>query len=352
MIHRGEMLRKLALNAARLSGLTSLASRLTAGAGAILMLHRVTAAPPKRYGFNRHLAVHPDFLDAVLADMKRSGFVFVDMDEVVERLKGGCTRERFATITLDDGYRDNLLEALPVFERHGTPFTIYVAPALIEGTIDLWWDVLEDVVASRERIWLATSKGRMAFDCSTPAAKLRANGAIQAYLTTELPEEQRSAALRELARSTGVDYRAPGRETLMNWDEIRRISDHPLGSIGAHTMSHHNLRRLGEDAVAAEMRDGARVLELETGLKPRHFAYPYGYEAAVGPREVRIAAEVGFDTAVTTRHGVLRPDHARHLHALPRISINGRYQQVNHVRTMLAGVTTPLANRGRTVVTV
>ena len=192
----------------------------------------------------------------------------------------------------------------------------------------------------------------MAFDCATPAEKFRANEAIHAYLTTELPEEQRGHALRELARSTGIDARAPGRDTLMNWDEIRRLADHPLATIGAHTQNHLNLRRLADEAVAAEMRDGARVLEIETGRRPRHFAYPYGYESAVGPREVRIAAEAGFDSAVTTRHGVLRAGHAHHLHALPRISINGRYQHVSHVRTMLAGVTTPLANRGRTVVTV
>ena len=57
-------------------------------------------------------------------------------------------------------------------------------------------------------------------------------------------------------------------------------------------------------------------------------------------------------SAVTTRHGVLRAEHADHLHALPRISVNGRYQRVAHIRTMLSGVTTPLANRGKMVVTV
>jgi len=72
----------------------------------------------------------------------------------------------------------------------------------------------------------------------------------------------------------------------------------------------------------------------------------------VGEREVKLAAEAGFASAVTTRHGVLSPGHARHLHALPRISLNGRYQNVAHVRTMLSGITTPIANAGRRVVTV
>jgi len=41
-----------------------------------------------------------------------------------------------------------------------------------------------------------------------------------------------------------------------------------------------------------------------------------------------------------------------HLLALPRISVNGRYQRVAHIRTMLSGVTTPLANAGKMLVTV
>ena len=55
---------------------------------------------------------------------------------------------------------------------------------------------------------------------------------------------------------------------------------------------------------------------------------------------------------MTTRHGVLRAEHANHLHALPRISVNGRYQRVAHIRTMLSGITTPLANAGKMLVTV
>ncbi len=352
MIDRGELIRKLALNVVRFSGLGAVASRFTLGCGAILMLHRVTDDPPMPFGFNRHLAITPQFLDAVLCETRALGFRFVTMCEAIDRLASGATGERFITITADDGYRDNLTAALPTLEKHGAPITIYVAPNLIEGKVDLWWDVLEDIVTRRDMIYLDTPRGRLSIESATPGDKFRANTVIHNYLTTEVPEHAQRKVIRELAASAGVDPARPGRETLMTWDELRRCAAHPLVTIGAHTMNHFNLARLTDEQVAQEMTDSARVLNVELGVNARHFAFPYGYASAVGPREVEIARQAGFATAVTTRHGVLYPEHASHPHALPRISINGRYQQVSHVRTMVRGLTTAMSNRGKALVTV
>ena len=349
MLDTGEVVRKLVLNAARFTGLAPLLRPSLGGIGAILMLHRVTTAPVKPLGINRHLIITPDFLDAAIGEMKRLGYKVVTMDEAVERLKVGRKLPRFATITADDAYRDNLVEALPVLERHEAPITIYVSPGLTNRTSDLWWDVLEDIVTARQEVYLTTPDGRIAVDCTTPARKVAANRQIHDYLTIDLAEDRQRDLLRDVARLAGIDFEAPARETLMDWDEIRTIAAHPLVTIGAHTVNHYNLRRLSDDKAWYEIVDATRIIEVETGLKPRHLAYPYGYESAVGEREVRLAEAAGYATAVTTRHGVLYAGHAKHLHALPRISVNGRYQSVAHLRTMLSGVTTPLANSGRLV---
>jgi peptidoglycan/xylan/chitin deacetylase (PgdA/CDA1 family) len=352
MIDGGEAIRKLALNVARFTRLAPLARSLVGGVGAILMLHRVTANPEKPLGVNRHLNIAPDFLDAVLSDMKARGYEFVTLDEAIERLRKGGNTGQFATITADDAYRDNFTEALPVLETHRAPLTIYVAPALISGDADLWWDVVDEIVGKGEPISLETRRGREIIDCSTPAKRFAANARLHEHLTADVHEEDQREVLHVLARSSGVDPDAPRRKTLMDWDEIRRIAAHPLVTIGAHTVHHYNLMRLDEETARRELTEAMQMLEAEIGQKPKHMAYPYGYASAVGAREVALAREAGYASAVTTRHGVLRAEHASHLHALPRISVNGRYQRVAHIRTMLSGVTTPLANAGRMVVTV
>ncbi|TJV40032.1 MAG: polysaccharide deacetylase, partial [Mesorhizobium sp.] len=335
----------------RYTGLAPLAKPFVGGIGAILMLHRVTATPEKPDGVNRHLNIAPEFLDAVIADMKAHGYAFVTLEEAIERIKAGGKGGQFAAITADDAYRDNMTEAVPVLEKHGAPITIYVAPGLINGAADLWWEVVEDIVSARNRLVLTTPNGPVTIDCSTPGKKIQAFARLHDYLTLKVREEDQRAVLRQLARSNDIELGAR-QGMLMNWDELRAMAGHPLVTIGAHTVNHRNLKRLSEADARHEV-DGVRgILQAELGEAPRHFAYPYGYASAVGDREVGFARDAGYVSAVTTRHGVLRAEHAGFLHALPRISVNGRYQSVAHIRTMLSGVTTPLANAGKMVVTI
>lgn len=347
MLDAREEMRRLVMNCARYSGLSALAAGITGSPGAILMLHRVNDVVPPG-SFNGHLSVTPAFLDAVLADLKRAGVAIVPMDEAVEQVRSGRPgRGRFAALTFDDAYLDNLTDAFPVLEAHEAPATIYVAPGLTSGAVKPWWEVVEMAVSGNAVVALPTEAGSLTLDCSTPPARRAAFERLSRHFTQEIAEEDQQAALAPLLDLPSVKVD----KLFMDWDALRGLARHPLVTLGAHSVHHYNLRRLDADAALGEMVASAATVEAETGLRPRHFAYPYGYEAAVGPREVRLALEAGFASAVTTRHGVLTAGHRAHPHALPRLSLNGRYQKTGHVRTMLSGVTTLLNNRGRLTVT-
>ncbi len=135
----------------------------------------------------------------------------------------------------------------------------------------------------------------------------------------------------------------------MGWSEIAAGAADPLVTIGAHTVSHPILTTLSETQARAEMADSAAAIAARLGRRPEHFAYPVGQPDAAGPREFALARAVGFKTAVTTRPGVLFPDHAEHLTALPRISVNGEFQRLRYLDVLLSGAPTALKNRFRRV---
>ncbi len=339
------------LEALYFSGSQALAGHWLAGRGAILMLHHVRKQKSPSFSPNAHLAIDPSFLDNLLARLKDRGAEIVSLEKAVERLQRPAEpgEGRFVAITLDDGYRDNLTEAVPVFRKHKAPFTIFVAPGLIDGEACLWWEDLEAVIASRSHIVMHSPKRGVSFDLSTAALKRRAFAELLAFFTNEVSEEEQRRMVAELAWQAGIDCKSHLSEQMMDWAEIAALSSDPLCTIGAHTIHHYAVARLAPEAAAFEMSQSAQTIEMETGTKPRHFAYPYGYAAAAGPRDFAIARECGFSSALTTRHGVLYDEHAAHLHALPRISINGNFQKLRYVETLLSGTTTWMANKGAAI---
>lgn len=287
--------------------------------GFVVTLHHVRPAPADT-GFrpNAHLEVTPAFLGAFLEHFSARGWSFVSLDELL----AGEGRRRIA-VTLDDGYRDNADYALPVFRRHRAPFTVFVSPGLTEATAELWWEALERLIAENAELRLE-GDGPGLHDAATPAAKRRLFSAWLAWLTTTVDEARQRAVVRMLAAKYRLDLTELARSQVMGWDEIRALRNEPLATIGAHTMTHPALARLSSDAALAEMRMSAERIEAETGERPRAIAFPYGYPAAAGAREARLAAEAGFSASFTTQPGYVR---AGARHGLPRISLNGLYQE-------------------------
>ena len=120
-------------------------------------------------------------------------------------------------------------------------------------------------------------------------------------------------------------------------------------TIGAHTLTHPMLAKHDADVARREIAGSKQRLEAELGIPIRHFAYPVGDPGSAGPRDFALVAEAGFESAVTTRPGHLFPEHAAHLHALPRVSLNGLHQNEAALRALLSGLPFWLRSRGRKI---
>jgi peptidoglycan/xylan/chitin deacetylase (PgdA/CDA1 family) len=327
---------KPVLSALHYSGVGALFASITRGGGAILMLHQVNPEPVKTFEPNHILRVTPEFLETTIRQCLEAGFEFVTLDEVRARLLAPVPGRRCLAVTLDDAYRDNLTYAAPIFRRYGVPYTIYAPIDYIDGKGELWWLALEEIIRRRPNIDITVSGRRFALTLSTAQNKSLAFRRIYWHLRN-MQEDDARAIVRTLAVECGLDMAAQCASLIMNWDELRQIAADPLATIGAHTLSHRALIGLPSDEARREMHVSIKRIEQELGCPCRHFSYPYGDSCAAGAREFEIAKDLGLTTAVTTSKGLLRPEHATALMSLPRLSLNGDYQQQRYVKVLLDG---------------
>ncbi|MCB1547617.1 MAG: polysaccharide deacetylase family protein [Hyphomicrobiaceae bacterium] len=327
-----------AMHGIHMLGIHKVLARRWGGRGIILMLHRVQPAPAVRTAFapNAHLSITPDFLATTIGHIRQSGFDIVSLDEAIERLRGG-SRRKFAVLTLDDGYRDNLEHAYGVFRALDAPFTIYVPSSWPSGGGELWWRVLEDVIAANDEIEPGVSGLPDVVETVTGSQKLRLFVQINKRLNT-MSETSQRMVVRDLAARYGVDLADLCRAEIMSWDELRQLSRDKLATIGAHTISHPQLTKLSDAALDAELLHARLEIERQLGLPCRHLAYPYGDSRSVGKREHEAARRAGFRSAVTTTNSPIYERHGDCLFSLPRVAIDGDRQTLWALDVQASGV--------------
>jgi peptidoglycan/xylan/chitin deacetylase (PgdA/CDA1 family) len=297
------------------SGLGKVLASRYGGLGVIFMLHSTI---PDRVAQLEDFRCTVSALERTLRWLKDRDVEFVSLDAALARLREP-RRGRFCAFTFDDGFADNLTQALPVMERYAAPFTVYVATGMMTGNIDAWWFGLAALIRSRERLDLPALHCRI--DCPDQPNKRRAYLAIERLIHTDYETLE---PVRAAIAAAGIDCSSLARAEALTVEQLRQLASSPLVTIGAHTERHINLASASADEAEREIATGRRALENILQREVVHFAYPFGNARACGPREAEFVRAAGFRTAVTTRCGTLFPKHLDDLFALPREPLCGR----------------------------
>lgn len=336
IVHK--MLRR-GVEALNSSGLDAAIGKRHAGCGSIIVLHSVVS-DRKDYLFD-NLRTSAAYLERLICFLRDKGVVFVSLDDAISRLAQKSTK-RFVCLTLDDGFKDNLTVALPIFARYEVPFSVFVTTCFIDRSLDNWWTGVAEVI---KKVDAVDAPG---LPKSLPSRSLAEKVATYRTLLNAVHRGQLSrASIDDLFKKYRVSLRDVLDRDALDVAELKQISKHPLATIGGHTTTHLLLRQLAADTARQEMVENKSWLEATTGQRVDHFAYPFGLPAACGEREARLAHDIGFKTAVTTRIGNLFPEHLEHLTSLPRIRAFSQFESARLVEFQRCGGANTLLRRLR-----
>jgi peptidoglycan/xylan/chitin deacetylase (PgdA/CDA1 family) len=264
----------------------------------ILCYHRVAEGVEDPF----YLCVSPGNFAAHLEEISRAREPSTLRDVSVP------SRRPRVIVTLDDGYRDNLTNALPIAESKGVPITVFVTSGILGNHKGLWWDRLGTLLRSRPphvrdiELPLAGQNVRLPLGSSGIRADL--DSVRRHLLPLRVADIER--ALDAISEQWQVGSAPPLDADTLTTEDLRRLAASDTVTIGAHTADHVRLR----DRSAREQQDtisgSKQELEQSIGRAVSHFAYPFGGRDDFDDRSVDAVRSAGFDTACTTLPGTAR----------------------------------------------
>lgn len=330
---------------------TSLLQKLFArytGECTILLYHHVVPKPWKEDRLDSHLYVSTEQFRNHLSYLSKHATV-ISIEEMTKRLeRNQDLPPNSVVLTFDDGHKDNIDYAYPILKEFDFPATIYIATRFPNGDDFLWRHRLHHLLLKNENLSFEHNSKKHSFQIKTRDQKQRCFAELSGiFVRLSLPA--RRNLIKQLHTVTETDH--PSQDNLfMSWEDIRSLHNTSLVTIGSHTRNHQMLGKLDEESARTEIRNGIQDLEKQLHNSPEYFSYPYGKQNAASVREFRLAKDLGVRNAVTTRFAHIQSEHSTHMHALPRISIDGT-TSVEEVARCLTGFEAFMTQRGRRVVT-
>ncbi len=264
------------------------------GDSRILFYHRIAEGVDDPF----KLCVTPARFAAHLDEIGRYG-----EPSTLAELRVPSLRPRIV-VTFDDGYADNLINAVPIAEAKGVPIAVYVTSGVIGSHSGFWWDRLGTLLRSRpsaiSEITLPAGEGIVRIGLGS--SRRRDLQSVRRYLLP-LPVAEIHRVLDDVSEQWGISAAPPPDARPLTLSEFVQLAASNVVTIGDHTLDHVRLRGLEAVDQQRTISSSKEQLEQLSGQVVSHFAYPFGGKDAFDDRSVDAVRAAGFETACTTIEG-------------------------------------------------
>ena len=281
----------------------------------VLMYHHVSAPSADPWD----LTVTPENFEKQLIWYQRNCRI-LSLEDMVTRWKNKTLEKHSIALSFDDGYRDNFQFAKPLLEKHQVPATFFITTENMLFLEPFWWDELQAIIlestelpeefsmmiGDREINFNLGSETRLSSETNQkikawrwPAEPPGRRALLYLQLHTalkDLPTPDRKKGMKAIKDWSGsIKLHTPA---LMDMQEIRELSEHPLFSIGAHTQTHLALGSATDEIQLREMKESKEQLEDLLQMTVPFQAYPYG---SYNPMTLNLASLIRYEASFTTQ---------------------------------------------------
>jgi peptidoglycan/xylan/chitin deacetylase (PgdA/CDA1 family) len=194
------------------------------------------------------LCVSPETFEKHLIFIK-DNYDVISLSELSGRIISKNLIGNEAAITFDDGYQDNITNALPLLEKYDIPATIFITTDSLGEKASFEWD---------------------------------------------------------------LQYNESDRAVFLNKKEIQKLSNNRLIELGAHTHSHKKLSTLSLQEQMREIAESKKILEDIMGKNIKLFAYPFGGKLDFNNSTKNILSNTEFDFAYSNTNEIANEKNKRY----------------------------------------
>ncbi len=267
----------------------------------ILLYHRVADDPID----SQLLAVSPNNFEAHLRELAEN-YRVVSLRQLLAEARTGQIAPNTIAITFDDGYIDNLTNALPLLEKYGLHATIFVTSGMVGSDKEFWWDALERLFLVTpdlpQRLNVSYADGHFDLNLTTPQDRVKALDELAGFLRLQ-PVEDIEPFVDKLFEWAQISRITRDSHRVVNSEQLRQLASSPSIEIGSHTVTHTRLSSLSPDAQLREIRHSKQYLESVIGKPVRMLSYPFGSADDFTAETVRITTEEGFEAGIANIQG-------------------------------------------------
>ena len=244
----------------------------------------------------------------------------ISLSQLVKSVTKGQIPSRAAVVTIDDGYRDVLYNALPILEKYKIPATVFVSTGYF-GKL-FWWDELAkaldhlDTLPPELDFLLETNHYRQLRSKFSGGTR-EDRHEILMFIYNALQKTtygERQALLELMQEQASLSEAQYNSDTVLTEIELARLAASEHIEIGSHTVTHPLLPLLTKDMQMAELVESKSRLEVIVGKPVLGFSFPNGKFSS---ETIHLLQQSGYEFACSSFPDVVRRGTSRS--NLPRL---------------------------------